>query len=238
MVNYFSINKCLKLSVKTVVNFLFSLMSCLLQMAVEKDPRVLAQIKTIISLFGDCDVSFFRVFFMNSFIEIVECVTFKLISHSFSCLFVSEIPAELFMLPRASAVLCGLCKKKKKAAFYHDSCFILLFDSVTFLSVIYSVVFLSSSLCYLCTSALIASLTFLTVFARPSMRKGREWQSIWPCLSVCSGTPDISSSLHHRVRSQVVEFGSRVCHSPVSFSEWPMNHGQGFLLRLSCLGLT
>lgn len=140
--------------------------------------------------------------------------------------------------PKSLSSTWCFVQKKKKAAFYHDSCFILLFDSVTFFSVIYSFVNFSASLYYLRTSALIASLTFLTVFAWPSMRKGREWQSIWPCLSVCSGTPDISSSLHHRVRSQVVEFGSRVCHSPVSFSERLMNHGQGLLLHLSCLGLT
>lgn len=141
LVNYFSINKCLKLSVKTVVNFLFSLMACLLQMTVEKDQGFLHRLKPSSHYLVICDFPFQG--FLYEFEFLWNCWMCHLLSWSVTvCLPVClRNTCKTNYTPQSlSSTLC-FAQKKKKAAFYHDSCFILLFDSVTFFSVIYSVFF-------------------------------------------------------------------------------------------------
>lgn len=125
------------------------------------------------------------------------------------------------MLPRTSAVLCVLCKKKKKAAFYHDSCFIPLFDSVTFFSVIYSVVYLSASLYYLWTSFDNSDGFCMTIYEkRPRLAK---YLAVPQCLQwharhflqSASSCPQSSCWIWQQSLSQPCEF-LRAAHEPRS----------------------
>lgn len=99
---------------KTVVNFLFILMACLLQMTVEKDQGFWHRLKPL-SHYLVIVIFLFRFFFMNSFIEIVEWATFKLISHSSSaCL--SQKYLQNYLYSQHLQQYSVFCAKKEESS--------------------------------------------------------------------------------------------------------------------------